>query len=49
MTEQPDVSRDEQLRRLEDDVEDARKALNLARRRFDKLCEEYRNLKRAES
>ncbi|MFG2412325.1 hypothetical protein [Streptomyces goshikiensis] len=40
------AARDEQLRRLEADIEDARKALNQARRRFDALCDEYGQLKR---
>lgn len=36
------------LRRLEADIEDARKALAAAKARFDSLCDEYAALKRAE-
>lgn len=42
----PDLA--DQLRRLEADIEDARKALAAARLRFDRLCDEYAALKRAE-
>lgn len=35
-------------RRLEADAEDARKALNAARARYDKICAELDELRRAE-
>lgn len=36
---------EELQRRLAADIEDARKALNTARIRYDQLCEESRNLR----
>ncbi|MFG2913313.1 hypothetical protein ACGF0D_10540 [Kitasatospora sp. NPDC048298] len=35
----------ERERRLDADIEDARKALNLARDHFDRLCEERREMR----
>ncbi|MFH8380669.1 hypothetical protein ACH4E7_06965 [Kitasatospora sp. NPDC018058] len=49
MTDTPppllDADLDERERRLRADIQDARKALNLARNRFDQLCEELRDLR----
>ncbi|MBI0293271.1 hypothetical protein JBE04_01850 [Streptomyces sp. PRKS01-29] len=36
---------EEQQRRLSEDIEDARQALNLARSRYERLCEKSRNLR----
>ena len=36
---------EERQRRLEEDIEDARKAFNAARSRWDQLCEEARELR----
>lgn len=36
-------------RRLEADAEDARKALNAARRRYDAICDELTELRRAQN
>lgn len=41
-----DQDRADRLRRLEADIESARRALNAAQRHFDQLCDEYRALKR---
>ncbi len=40
---------DERIRRLDADVADARKALNVARGHFDRLCEERREMRYARS
>lgn len=46
MTSSPDLAA--HLRVLEVDIEDTRKALVAAKARFDRLCDEYASLKRAE-
>jgi hypothetical protein len=40
-----DTDLDERERRLRADIQDARKALNRARDRFDQLCEELLDLR----